>query len=91
MGELALDPKPAPAVLPVRHAHPLAANLGRVGVHGEGHVLLQGVELLVGLGLERVGEHTAAGAGGVQGRRGELGTRPAGGRQKWRREGGGGW
>lgn len=59
MGKLALDAKPAPAVLPVGHTHPLPSYLGGSGLHGERDVLLQDVQPLVRLGLERVGKHAA--------------------------------
>lgn len=71
MGKLAFDPKPAPSVLPVGHAHPLASDLGGLGLQGEGDVLLQGIELLVGLSLEGVGEYTTARAG-TERRRGQF-------------------
>lgn len=61
--KLALYPKPAPSVLPVRHAHPFASDLGGFGLHCEGDVFLQGTERLVRLSLERVGKHAAVRAG----------------------------
>ena len=71
MSKLAFDPKPAPSIFPVCHTHPFASYLGGFGLHCEGDMFLQGAELLVGLSLERVGEHTATRAG-VQRRRREL-------------------
>lgn len=59
VGELALDPKPALAILPVGHAHLLATDLCGLGVRGERDVFLQGAESLVCLNFEWVGEHAA--------------------------------
>lgn len=71
MSKLALDPKPAPSVFPVRDTHPLASYLGGFGLHGERDVFLQSAEFLVCLSLERIGEHTAVRAG-VQRRGGQF-------------------
>lgn len=60
MSKFAVDPKSALAIFPVQHAHPPASYLGRPGLQGQGDVFLQGAEFLLGLSLERVGEHAAA-------------------------------
>ena len=85
MSKLALDPKPAPSVLPVRHTHPFTPYLGGLGLQCEGDVFLQGAELLVCLGLEGVGKHTAVRAGVQRRRREFVGVEGAQGR---RRQGG---
>lgn len=58
MGILALDAKSASAVFPVGYTDPSSADVRGLGLLREGDVLLQGVQLLVSLSLERVAEHT---------------------------------
>lgn len=63
MSKLAFYPKPTPSVLPVGHTHPFSSYLRGFGLHCEGDMFLQGAELLICLGLERIGKHTAVRAG----------------------------